>query len=90
MQVLPGSNLGTLSATGLPPAQVSHVATAVAAALDHGHGQGLLHGDVRPSTIEIGPHGHAVLGDVGIGALDPAYAAPERLRGGQVDGRADQ
>ena len=88
MQVLPGSNLGTL--TGLPPEQVSHIATAVAAALDHGHAQGLLHGDVRPSAIEIGPHGQAVLGDVGIGALDPAYAAPELLQGGPADGRADQ
>lgn len=93
MQVQPGADLGTLTAgaaTGLPPAQVSQIATAVAGALDHGHGQGLLHGDVRPSTIEIGPHGQAVLGDVGIGALDPAYAAPERLQGAQIDGRADQ
>jgi hypothetical protein len=93
VQVQPGSNLGTLmagAATGLPAAQVSQFATAVAGALDHGHGQGLLHGDVRPSTIEIGPHGQAVLGDVGIGALDPTYAAPERLRGAQVDGRSDQ
>lgn len=93
MQLQPGSNLGTLmagAATGLASAQVSQVATVVAGALDYGHGQGFLHGDVRPSNIEIGPHGQAVLSDVGVGALDATYAAPERLQGAHVDGRADQ
>ncbi|MGB3437400.1 MAG: hypothetical protein WBA97_01500, partial [Actinophytocola sp.] len=93
MQLRPGSNLGTLmagAATGLTAAQVSQVATAVAGALDHGHGQGFAHGDVRPSNIDIGPYGQAVLRDVGIGALDATYAPPERLLGAQADGLADQ
>lgn len=88
MQLEPGSNLGAVA--GLPPVLVSQVATAVAGALDHAHAQGFLHGDVRPAAIEIGPAGQPMLGDVAIGALDVRYAAPERIRGGQVDGRADQ
>lgn len=88
----PGSDLGTLvgvSPAGLPPAQVGQIATAVAAALDYLHGQGRVHGDVRPSTIVVGPQGQMVLSD-GVAPLDPTYAAPERLQGGPVDGRADQ
>lgn len=88
MQLEPGTNLGMVA--GLPPALVSQVATAVAGALDNAHGQGFLHGDVRPSTIEIGPSGQPVLTDVAIGALDVTYAAPERIQGARVDGRADQ
>ncbi|HWM03784.1 MAG TPA: hypothetical protein VNP92_15730 [Actinophytocola sp.] len=93
MNLEPGLDLGTLlgrSPAGLHPAQVSQVATAVAAALDHAHAQGLVHGDVRPSNIQVGFHGEMVLSEAGAAPLDPIYAAPERLRGGQVDGRADQ
>lgn len=92
MQLQPGANLGTLIAgapTGLPAALVSQVATAVAGALDNAHAQGFPHGDVRPSNIEIGPYGPVLLG-AGVGALDPAYAAPEVLQGAPADGRADQ
>ena len=71
------------------PAQVGQLATAVAAALDYLHGQGRVHGDVRPSNIVVGPQGQLVLSD-GVAPLDPTYAAPERLQGGPVDGRADQ
>ena len=73
----------------LAPAQVAQFATAVAVVLDHLHRQGRVHGDVRPSNIQTGPQGHLVLSD-GVGPLDPTYAAPELLRGGPVDGRADQ
>src|SRR6266498_774065 len=76
-------------AAGLPPAQVGQIATAVAAALDYLHGQGRVHGDVRPSNIVATPQGQLVLSD-GVAPLDPTYAAPEQLRGGPVDARADQ
>jgi hypothetical protein len=83
----PGSDLGTL--VGPPPAQVAQIATAVAAALDHLHAQGRVHGDVRPANIIVGPQGQLLLND-SVTPIDPAYAAPERLQGGPVDGRADQ
>lgn len=88
----PGSDIGTLagvSPAGVPPAQVGQIATTVAAALDYLHWQGRVHGDVRPSNIVIGPQGQLLLSD-GVAPLDPVYAAPERLQGGPVDGRADQ
>lgn len=60
-----------------------------ASALDYLHGQGRVHGDVRPSTIEVGPQGQLLIGDA-VAPLDPVHAAPEVLQGGPVDGRADQ
>ena len=44
-------------ATGLPPALVAHVACCVAEALEHAHGRGVLHRDVKgaPPTPQSRP-----------------------------------
>ncbi|ONI80260.1 hypothetical protein ALI22I_43600 [Saccharothrix sp. ALI-22-I] len=78
----------------------------VAKALDAAHEHGLVHRDVKPSNILITADDHAYLADFGIaretspeataltrsgeliGSWD--YMAPERLSGGEVDGRSDQ
>jgi hypothetical protein len=39
--------------TGMPPAQVIDIMTAVGAALDHAHHRGLLHRDVKPANIMV-------------------------------------
>jgi serine/threonine-protein kinase len=93
------------SSAGLPAAQVSHIAVAVAGALDYAHGHGLLHRDVKPANILISSQGQVALTDFGISrlALDhstPAgagmtpdavsYSSPEQLQGGQLDARSDQ
>ncbi|HVE91709.1 MAG TPA: protein kinase, partial [Actinomycetota bacterium] len=54
----------------------------VAAALDHLHAHGLVHGDVKPANVVVARDGQAVLVDIGSGgsAATPGYRAPERER----------
>lgn len=90
----------------LPVGDVLAILTAVADALDHAHGRGLLHRDVRPANIVLTAQGEGqrriLLTDFGLAAgrtetgTDAAdvpgidYAAPEQLSGAGVDRRADQ
>ncbi|MEE6261613.1 protein kinase domain-containing protein [Plantactinospora sonchi] len=91
--------------TGLPPAQVSHIAVVMASALDYANSCGVLHRDVRPANILVTSQGHVALTNFGISglALDEtvpsgsgvtvdtvSYSSPEQLQGGHVDGRSDQ
>ena len=81
----------------LTPARAARVGLSVLAALRAAHAAGVLHRDVKPANILIGPDGRVVLTDFGIaraadsptltasGALvgSPSYIAPERARGGR-------
>ncbi len=80
----------------LPPAQAAEIGLGVLAALSAAHEEGILHRDVKPANIMVGPDGRVVLTDFGIArAVDsptltadgtllgsPSYIAPERARGG--------
>ncbi len=98
MELIEGETLAAvLARTGpLPLAVVVSIAGQVAAALDHAHGRGVVHRDVKPSNIIIEDGGRARLMDFGIGKAvdDPstitttgeivgtlAYLAPEVLDG---------
>ena len=87
----------------LPPAQVARIGLGVLAGLRAAHEAGVVHRDVKPTNILLGPQDRIVLTDFGIakaagspalttsGILigSPAYLAPERARGQSAGAPAD-
>ena len=85
------TDLGTVLADGpLTAEQAVAVVEQAAAALHAAHSSGVVHRGFRPAAVllEAGTH-RTLVTDFGIpGALDE-YAAPERIAGERLDGRAD-
>lgn len=105
MDYVNGTNAAQLVASrfpaGMPIGGVLATVTAVADALDYAHSRGMLHRDVKPANILFASSAageqRILLTDFGIarqpadpGGATVAYAAPERLTGFDIDGRADQ
>jgi eukaryotic-like serine/threonine-protein kinase len=105
MELVPYRSLrdAVLADGPLPPADAARVGLGVLAALAAVHEVGVLHRDVKPANILLGPEGRVVLTDFGIakaadsptltksGVLigSASYIAPERARGGQAAAAAD-
>jgi serine/threonine-protein kinase len=107
MQLVEGKSLRQVLDTQkrLSPELTCHIGTCVAAALDHAHGAGFVHRDVKPGNIMMTSDGRVLLTDFGIAkALATAetdltsdnimmgtakYLSPEQVRGKKLDGRAD-
>lgn len=105
MEYVQGTNLTALLTAGMPlPMDFAlSVVSQVAAALDHAHLKGVVHGDIKPGNILISDDETARLIDFGIAHLaddfgedldgsamgTPRYSAPEQAQGKEIGRRAD-
>ena len=104
MELVDGPSLARVLAAGpLAPAHAMDVLAQAAAGLQAAHAAGLVHRDVKPGNLLVGPSGQVKITDFGIahaawsapltltGALvgTPAYLAPERVMGGPATPASD-
>lgn len=96
MELIRGESLHEALRRGpLPPAEAARIGLAVLGALRAAHSVGIVHRDVKPANVLLGPHDRVVLTDFGIahvqgeesltasgefvGSLE--FVAPERMSG---------
>lgn len=105
-ELLEGGSLAALLRSGerLSPAQATLLGTQVLAGLEHAHGRGLVHRDIKPGNLLLDGRGTIKIADFGLaralaestvtepvdGIVGTArYAAPEQATGEALDARAD-
>ena len=105
MEFIPGQSLDRLLSEKSKKLSIDtalRLSEELAEALDHAHGQGVVHRDMKPANILVTPDGHGKIADFGIAKVNlarltipgralgtPAYMSPEQLEGEPVDKRSD-
>jgi len=99
-ELVEGRSLLEFFEEGADPAKCLEAIALAADQLTVLHRAALLHGDVKPANIIVGPDGQATLVDLGLAApwreggappqgLTPRYAAPELFSGAKLSVRAE-
>jgi hypothetical protein len=108
MDLAPGEGLDGILARArdrgepVPPARAARWGARLARALEFAHARGIVHRDVKPSNVRVGPDDQPLLLDFGIARDEdaastitgpflgsPHYASPEQIAGLRSDGRVD-
>ena len=94
MRYMPAGSLKTrLGKQRLTLEEIDRVLPQIASALDHAHGHGLIHGDLKLTDVLIDHAGQAFVTDFGtavaLGRSTSTFRAPEIWRGGAPDMRTD-
>jgi serine/threonine protein kinase len=104
MELVEGPNLAEVCRGPCDPERVESVGAQVAETLDFVHRRGIVHRDVKPGNVLLGPSGQVKLADFGIARLvdqdseftrtgfamgTVAYVSPEQVRGETATGASD-
>jgi len=89
MALAPGGDLGALR--GEPYARIVPALIEIAQALEHAHGRGVVHRDLKPGNVLLDADGHTLIADFGVASFSggspfadhgsPFSASPQALRG---------